>query len=233
MFKTAKQRIEMFQNDLETCNFIREKLYVAAICDILDSLGYRNQVMHQRLRPLLPDLRRCGFAGRARTVQWMETEYIADDPYKVEIELMDSLRPGDAVVHSTDHAGTNTPWGELMTTVAIRRGAVGCICDSNVRDCVRIINMGFPVYAAGIRPLDSKGRGIVQEHDVPIRSGGVLVNPGELIFADFDGVVVIPREVESQVLELAGEKARGEDRMRIDLRNGTTLRDAYQKYGIL
>jgi len=126
-------------------DLLKNHLYVAAVCDILDSLGYRHQAMHHRLRPLLPDIRTCGFVGRARPLQWMETSYIDEDPYGPEIEAVDSLRPGDVIVHSTDHAGTNAPWGELMSTVAKRNGAVGCVCDSQVRDCVRIIDMGFSV----------------------------------------------------------------------------------------
>lgn len=108
--------------------FVREHLYVAALCDVLDSLGYRQQGMHQRLRPLLPDIRHCGFVGRARTFRWMETDYVVEeDPYGLEIEAMDSLRPGEVAVHSTNYAGTNAPWGELMTTVAQRNGAVACL----------------------------------------------------------------------------------------------------------
>lgn len=163
----------------------------------------------------------------------MEVDYVSDDPYGMEIDFMDSLRPGDAIVHSTDHRGSNTPWGELMTTVAMRRGTAGCICDSNVRDCVRIIDLGFPVYAAGIRPLDSKGRGIVKERDVPVESGGVLVHPGELVFADYDGIVIVPRNVEDRVLALAQDKASREDRMRNELGDGATLREAYEKHATL
>ena len=224
----------MFETDAEIFQFVKDNLYVAAVCDILDSLGYRNQAMHQRLRPLLPDIRACGFVGRARTFRWMEIDYVnKDDPYGLEIEAMDALRPGDVVVHSTDHPGTNAPWGELMTTVAQRNGAVGCVCDSQVRDCVRIIDLGFPVYYAGIRPLDSMGRAKLMAYDVPIQCGGVLVHPGELIFADFDGIVVIPKAVEKQVLTLAQEKAGKEDQSRADLMAGKTLREVYDTYGVL
>jgi 4-hydroxy-4-methyl-2-oxoglutarate aldolase len=139
----------MLRTDEEIVKFVRDNLYVAAVCDILDELGYRHQVMHQRLRPLLPDRKNCGFVGRARTFRWMESDYVAeDDPYGIELEAVDSLRPGDVVVHSTDYAGTNAPWGELMSTVAKRNGAVGCVCDSQIRDCNRIIELEFPVYYA-------------------------------------------------------------------------------------
>src|SRR6476661_9222545 len=192
--------------NFENLKAIRQQLYVAAVCDILDELGYREQAMHQRLRPLLPDIRNCGFIGRARTLRWMDTDHIADEPYAMEIAFMDSLKPGDVAVHSTDVAGTNAPWGELMSTVAKRNGAAGCVCDSQIRDCVKIIEMGFPVYYSGIRPLDSKGRARVMAYDVPVKCGDVLVKTGDIIFADYDGVVVIPEELSVEVFRRSAEK---------------------------
>ena len=222
------------KTDAEIFQFIKQNLYVAAVSDILDSLGYRNQAMHQRLRPLLPDIRNCGLIGRARTVRWMEVDYVVEeDPYGLEIDIVDDLKPGDVIIHSTDFAGTNAPWGELMSTVAKLNRAAGCICDSQVRDCVRIIEMGFPVYCAGISPLDSKGRARVMAYDVPIKCGNVLVHPGELVFADYDGIVVIPKEVEQEVLTLAQQKANAETTTRDELLEGKTLREVYDKYGVL
>jgi 4-hydroxy-4-methyl-2-oxoglutarate aldolase len=213
---------------------MKEKLYVAVVCDVLDSLGYRDQAMHSRLRPLLPDMRRCGLVGRARTMRWMETDYVVgEDPYGLEIEAVDSLRPGDVVVHSTDRSGKSAPWGELMTTVAMKNGAAGCVCDAMVRDCTRIVDLGFPVYAAGVCPLDSKGRARVMAYDVPVRCGEVLVQTGQIVFADYDGIVVIPREVEEAAIRRALEKVDGENKTRLELQAGTTLREVYDKYGIL
>ncbi len=224
----------MIQTDQEIFKFLKEKLYVAVVSDVLDSLGYRNQTMHSRLRPILPDKKNCGLAGRARTLRWMDVDYIdPQDPYGLELDAIDSLRPGDVAVHSTDIAQTNAPWGELMTTVARRNGAVGCICDGCIRDTVRIIEMGFPVYCVGFRPIDSMGRGVLKAYDVPIRCGDVLVKPGQLIFADFDGIVVIPQEVEQKVLELALEKVGKENLARQDMLNGKSLRETYEKYGVL
>ena len=221
-------------DDREIFAYIQQHLYVPVVCDILDSLGYRNQAMHQRLRPLLPDMRACGFVGRARTVRWMETDYVVEaDPYGLEIEVVDSLKPGDVIVHSTDYSSTNAPWGELMSTVAQRNGCAGCICDSQIRDCVRIIDMGFPIFYAGIRPLDSKGRARVMAYDVPIRCGEVLVRSGEIVYADFDGIVVIPQDVEAQVLALAKEKAGKESLTRAELLAGRSLREVYEKYRVL
>lgn len=222
------------QSDLELFDFIRKNLYVPAVCDILDELGYRNQAMHQRLRPLLPDMRNCGFIGRARTFRWMETDYVEEqNPYGLEIEAMDSLKDGDVAVHSTDHGGTNAPWGELMSTISKLKGVAGCVCDSQIRDCVRIIEMGFPVYYTGIRPLDSKGRAIVKAYDVPVRCGEVLVNPGDIVYADFDGIVVVPKAAEHDVFVKAKEKVHKENLSRNELLQGKSLRYVYDKYGAL
>lgn len=223
-----------FTNDDEIFDFVRKNLHVAAVCDILDDLGHRNQAMHHRLRPLLPNMEACGFVGRARTLRWMETDYIVEeDPYGLEIDFMDSLGKGDVIIHSTDSSGTNAPWGELMTTVAQYRGAVGCVADSQIRDTVQIVKMGFPVYYTGIRPLDSKGRARVMGYDLPVRCGDVLVYPGDLVFADYDGIVVIPQDAVQAVLKLAQEKMEKESVTRNELLKGRTLREVYNQYGVL
>jgi 4-hydroxy-4-methyl-2-oxoglutarate aldolase len=224
MIKEMKDETDFFDQ-------IKEDLYVAVVCDILDELGYRHQAMHQRLRPLLPNIKKCGFIGRAKTIEWIETdEIIADNPYGLEIDAMDSLKEGEVVVHSTDYNGTNAPWGELMSTIAKRKGVAGCVCDSQVRDCIKIIEMNFPVYYTGIRPLDSKGRALVVAYDVPVKCGDVLVNPGDLVYADFDGIVVIPQAIEKKVLQLAREKVNSENHSRRELLEGKSLREVYDKY---
>ncbi len=212
--------------------WIEQQLYVPVICDALDSLNRRNQALHQRMRPLDPDC--CTFAGRARTARWMEMDYVVEeDPYGLEIELIDSLKPGDVVVHSADPLGMNAPWGELMSTIAKVRGAVGCVCDSNIRDCKKIMAMNFPIFCNGIRPLDSMGRGRVMAYDVPIRCADVLVHPRELVFADYDGVVVIPADVEDEVLAIAEDKVNRESLSRDELKQGRSLREVFNEYGVL
>lgn len=223
--------VNRFINDDEKFDWIRKNLYVPIVSDVLDILGHRECAMHQRLRPLDPQ--NCIIVGRARTFRWMETDYIENDAYDLEIEAVDSLRKNDVVVHSTDNACTNAPWGELMSTIAKRNGSVGAICDSMVRDCLKVIEIGYPLFYVGIKPVDSLGRGRVMAYDVPVRCGAVLVNPGDLIFADFDGIVAVPRAVEDQVLELAYEKVSKENQSRADLLNGDSLRTVYDRYGVL
>lgn len=217
--------------DTAKLTWIKENLYVPVVCDILDILGHRNCAMHYRLRPL--DVNNCVIVGRAKTFRWMETDFVEPNAYDIEIEAVDSLKPNDIVVHSEDHASTNAPWGELMSTIAKRNGAVGAICDSMIRDCNKIKEMGFPVFYKGIRPVDSLGRGKVMAYDVPVRCGEVLVNPGDLVFADFDGIVVIPKSLENEVLQKAYEKISKENQSRIDLLKGDSLRTVYDRYGVL
>lgn len=220
-----------FASDDEKFDWIRKHLYVPIVSDVMDTLGHRHNAMHHRLRPLDPD--NCVIVGRARTQRWMETDYVEADAYDMEIEAVDSLTKNDVVVHSTDSAFTNAPWGELMSTIAKRNGAVGVICDSMVRDCKKMMEMGFPVFYTGIKPVDSLGRGRMMAYDVPIKCGNVLVQAGDLIFADFDGVVVVPREIEDRVLGLAFEKVSKESQSRNDLLKGDTLRAVYDRYGVL
>jgi regulator of RNase E activity RraA len=102
-----------------------------------------------------------------------------------------------------------------------------------VRDVKLIEQLGFPVFAAGIKPLDSMGRGIVKEYNVPVECGEVLVNPGDFVFADYDGVIVIPSAMVKEVIDLAADKASRENRSRAELMGGAYLRDVFARYGVL
>ena len=209
---------------------IEKELYVPVISDSLDSLGYRTFAMSPRIRPLREDF---VFAGRARTISWMNVFVPESNPYALEIEFMDKLQKGDVVVTSTDAALRNAPWGELMSTAAKARGARGAVIDSCVRDVKKIFALHFPVFATAISPLDSNGRGRVAAYDVPIECGGVLVNSGDLIVGDYDGIVVVPKIVEKKVLELAFDKVSKENTTRNELLQGRFLKEVFDKYGIL
>lgn len=219
----AKDEIALFQE-------FEAKLYTAAIADALDELGKRDQAMREHLRPLSPD---ATFAGWARTIQCQDMFYVPDDPYGLEIEAIDSILPGEIVVVSTCESKRNAPWGELLSTAARARGARGVVVDGLVRDVRTIQKLGFPVFAAGIKPVDSRGRGQVTDYNVPVLCGGVLVNPGDLIFADYDGIVAIPAHMVGDVFEQAKEKILKEKNSRKELFAGAYLSQVYAKYGVL
>lgn len=216
--------------DVELFEHIETNLYTAVLADALDDLGIRDRAMREHLRPLSPDM---VFAGWARTISFVDVYHMVENPYALEIESLDSVLPGEVVVVSTAESKRNAPWGELLSTAAKARGARGAVIDGLVRDVKKILSLGFPAFVAGIKPVDSKGRGIVIDYNVPVECGGVLVSPGDLIVADYDGVVAIPSQVADEVVRNATAKASRETNTRAELMQGAYLRDVYAKYGVL
>lgn len=219
-----------WNNDTELFDMMAEQLYAAVISDALDQIGYRQQSMRHDIRPLYIE---AVVVGRAMPVLSVDVYEIPDAPYQMEIDAVDSLKPNDVLVCSTSYSTRNCFWGELLSTAARVRGARGAIVEGFIRDAKQIMAMQFPIFMTGMSPVDSSGRGDVIAYNEPIECGGVKVNPGDIVFGDYDGVVVIPKEVENRVIDTALEKVSGEDRTRDELREGSTLRVVYDKYGIL
>ena len=219
--------------DLPSRETITGKLGSALLSDTLDGLGFSQQAMRPFVRPLDENL---VLFGRARTGLYMPVYHVVEgkNPYAVEIALIDDLKDGDVAVFAcggpTDRIA---PWGELLTTASQCRGAVGCVTDGLVRDVRRIREMGFPVFHGGIGPLDSKGRGEMMAMDVPVDCAGVRVEPGDYVFGDVDGVVVVPAAIASEAFAGALDKATREDRTRDELLAGRLLGEVYAAYGVL
>ena len=209
-----------------------DQLNPAILSDVLDDLGIENQVMSIGVRPLDESLILC---GRARTGAYMEVPYLEEgiNPYRLEIALVDDLCKNDVAVLSCGGSSRIAPWGGLLSTAAKARGAAGCVTDGYVRDTIEVRRLKFPVFAGGIAPLDSKGRGQIMSTDVPVICDGVRVSPGDLVVGNADGVVVVPQEHELDVMAKAFEKHAGEDNSIKELRAGSYLRDVFEKYGIL
>jgi regulator of RNase E activity RraA len=209
------------------------ELNAAILSDVLDSLGLMGQAMKPFVRPL-DDSKL--MVGRARTGLYMPVFEVrpGENPYAVEIALVDDLQPGEVVVLAC-HGPTEriAPWGELLSTAASVRGATGCVTDGLVRDIQAIRAMGFPVFHGGIGPLDTKGRARMVELDVPVQCGGVRVEPGDIVLGDADGVVVVPRAREREVVDLALAKVRGEHATRQALLAGESLGSVFARIGIL
>ncbi|WP_135546693.1 RraA family protein [Paenibacillus cymbidii] len=207
-----------------------QKLYSGVICDTMDELGYRNQAMNERLRPLENDKT---IVGRAKTILAVDVYYVHDNPYDLEIEALDSIKPGEVAVVSTNRSSNNGIWGELLSTAAHMRGARGAIVDGLIRDTSRIVELGFPVFCTGFKPVDSRGRGLVVDYDCPVEAGGIVVHPGDLVFADRDGVAVIPSGIVQETVRRAIEKVERENHTRKELLEGKLLKEVYEKYGVL
>ncbi|AMV23599.1 4-hydroxy-4-methyl-2-oxoglutarate aldolase [Gemmata sp. SH-PL17] len=204
------------------------KLYTPVVADVLDKLGYRNQCMNPRVRPLWPEAKAAGFALTVQTVP--ARDVAPPHPYAGELAAVDSLQNGDVLVVSESACSF---WGELLSTAATYRGCRGVVLDGPTRDSLAIKEMGFPVFHVGFHPADSLGRLDVVTHNVPISCADVLVYPGDLILADHDGIVVIPSVAAEEALRLAEEKVSGENLVRKALAGGMTTTEAFKKFGIL
>jgi len=209
----------------------RKHLFVAVVSDTLDALGHTSQAFAPNVRPLDDAL---SFLGRARTGIYREVFHVAPgNPYELEIKLIDDLKKGEVCVLACSGNPRIAPWGELLSTASKTRGAAACVTDGLVRDIRAIRKMKFPGFAGGIGPLDSKGRGMVAAIDVPVDVAGVHILPGDLVFGDADGIVVIPQKIETKVLTKALEKVLGEHKTLADLKRGHKLADVFARYGVL
>jgi 4-hydroxy-4-methyl-2-oxoglutarate aldolase len=208
-------------------------LNAAVLSDVMDGLGLQQRAMRSFIRPLDDDLQ---LVGRARTGLYMPVYELRDgeNPYEVEIALVDDLKPRDVVVLACGGPTERiAPWGELLSTAASARGASGCVTDGLVRDVRQIRAMRFPVFHGGIGPLDTRGRARMVERDTQVECAGVAVKSGDIVFGDVDGVVVIPRDRAREVIDLAVAKVTGENRTRDALRRGDLLADAFRRFGVL
>jgi len=219
-----------FANDTARLDWIAGALYTAVLSDACDAAGYRDRALGPDVRPL--DETKV-LVGRAKTVVWAPMFHVPERPYDKEIAAVDSLQPGDVFVMAVGRSQEIVPWGELLTTAALARGGRGAVLDGLVRDSAQIRRLGLPVFCTGRRPYDSCGRGIVVDYDVPLVLDGVPVSPGDLVFGDADGVVIVPRAAEDEVLRRAWAKVAGENTTRDALRAGESLAEVFRTHGIL
>jgi regulator of RNase E activity RraA len=208
----------------------QDLLYSAVLADTLDSLGHRRSVLPARIRPLRPGWK---ILGRAVTLNVVPVAVDPPNPYQVELECIDSLREGDVLVSTTNGDFGSALWGELLSTACRARGAVGAVLDGLTRDTEKILAMDFPVFAAGFSPLDSRGRLDGISFNQPLRIGDCVVHPRDWVFADIDGVVVVPQALAEQTFAMAIEKVTGENLVREELAAGKSARETFAKYGIL
>ena len=206
------------------------RLYSAVLADILDDLGHRHQTLSRDVVPLNFEWK---LFGKARTLAMKDVDDTPEHPYALEMKAIDDLHEGDVLVIAMNGCRECAVWGELLSTASKARGATGALMDGPTRDSEKILELGFATFSTGASPLDSKGRIDGVAWDKPITIGGVACKPGDLIFGDRDGVVVIPFDVAGAVLDAALEKVSGENVVREELAAGRAVSEVFAKYGIL
>jgi regulator of RNase E activity RraA len=207
-----------------------ERLSSAVMSDILDDLGHRDHVLDPAIRPLADG---AVIAGWANPFLVIEVDEIPAEPYVGEIAALDDIAPDDMVLIGAGGSARAAVWGELFSTAACVRGARGTLIDGYCRDAQMIATIGYPVWCRGMLPLDVKGRLALSAWREPAVVGGLRVQPGDLVVADADGVVVVPAGLASETVERALEKVAKEDSVRDALVAGSTLRGAYDRFGVL
>jgi len=217
-------------NDEITLPMMREKLYSAVVSDALDGLGYRRQSPAVELRPYTV----AGLlVGRAKTTRWEEIDFEDPRPYELELQAVDGCQGDDVFVAAAQGSTRSGIWGELLSTAARNQGCVGAIVDGAVRDVAKMREMNFPAFARGACVYDSLHRQRVTAIDEPVDIGGIMIEPGDLIFADVDGIVVVPQQVEQQAIAAAWQKVHDENKTRDAILAGMKATEAYNKYGVL
>ena len=215
--------------DEELFRLVREVLYTPVVGDILDSLGCDHQFLPQAVQPMREEM---VVVGRAMPVLMIDVYGPQKKPFGLLTEALDQLEPGEVYLCSGGLMRC-AYWGEILTATAKRRGAVGAVVDGWHRDTPQVLEQNWPVFSRGRYAQDSGVRTQVVDYRIPLEVGEVKVQPGDLVFGDLDGVLVIPRAVEAEVVTKALEKARGEKWVRKEIEAGMSSTEAFRKYGIL
>jgi 4-hydroxy-4-methyl-2-oxoglutarate aldolase len=213
-----------------TLDMMRESFYAAVVCDVLDAAGYPRQ---SPLVPLVPITVTQTLVGRCKTTLWADMAHADPKPYELELAAVDSCKPDDVLIAAAGGSTRSGIWGELLTTAARNQGCVGAIVDGMVRDVAKMRDMQFPVYARGRCIYDSKNRQRVIDLDVAVEIAGVRFCPGDLVIADEDGIVVVPRAIEAEIIRKAWEKVHAENEVRDAIRAGMKATEVFRKYGVL
>ena len=227
-----------WNDDDELFVLARRHLFTAVVGDVMDKLGLRHQFLPPGIQPLRLDL---VAVGRAMTV--LEADFfeesthsshnpLAAKPFGIMLEALDDLKRNEIYL-CTGASPRYACWGELMSVRAMKTGAAGAVIDGYSRDTHGVLGLNFPAFSRGRYAQDQGPRGKVVDYRVPLEIQGTRIEPGDIVFADLDGVCVVPRKAEREVFTAAFEKARGEKVVRKALENGVSAVQAFEDYGIL
>ena len=223
-----------WENDQQLFAHMRQELFSAVIGDIMDNLGLHHQFLPPQIQPLRDDM---VVVGRAMPVleadaEEPQSQKLAHKPFGLMLEALDDLKPEEVYV-CTGASPSYALWGELMSTRAMKLGAVGAVVDGYSRDTSGILALSFPTFSYGRYAQDQAPRGKVVAYREEITMGQVKIKPDDIIFGDLDGVCVIPKDFEEEVILEALEKARGEKQVKKAIEGGMSACDAFDKFGIM
>jgi len=230
--------MSIWRDDKELFGLAKKELFVALVGDVLDKLGFQHQFLPPNIKPLNSDFL---IIGRAMPV--LEADVFSEvieetnnpimkKPFGIMFEALDSLTENEVYI-CTGASPRYALWGGLMSTRALKLGAAGAVVNGYSRDTNEILNLSFPTFSLGGYAQDQGPRGKVIDYRVPIEIEGIRINPGDIIYGDRDGVVIVPKEVEEEAFIGAIQKARGEQLVKKALEQGMSTVEAFRKFGIM
>jgi regulator of RNase E activity RraA len=208
----------------EIFDTLRNRLETTLVSDIFDLLGIHGQAMRAEVRPVFPG---ASVVGRAYPVRALDSDETGDNPFLNILDVVSSLKPDDVLVIGSSGSLRTALFGDLLAGAAQVRGAAGLVTDGALRDIKQLAELNFPGFAAGITMVDPTGKAGIVEPGRPVPCGGVTVNPGDIVFGDINGVVVIPRERAAETVEKALELAAEEALLRDRLSAGDDVRRTF------
>jgi regulator of RNase E activity RraA len=229
---------KLWDSDDELFSIARRELFTCVVGDVMDKLDLQHQFLPPEIQPLARDMVVIGRAMPTLAVDAFaekianSANQLMNKSFGLMLEALDDLRPNEIYV-STGSSPRNALWGELMSTRARKLGSRGAVLNGYVRDTKAILNIGFPTFGFGSYGQDSAPRYKVVDFRIPVEIGLVRIRPGDILFGDIDGVLVVPAEVETEVFTRALEKARGEKLVKKAIEEGSSAVEAFEKYGIM
>ena len=228
----------LWNSDEELFPLAKRELFTAVVGDVMDKMGLLHQFLPPRLQPLRDDMVAIGRALPVLEADvFTEAETRSNNPamakpFGLMLEALDDLKTNEIYI-CTGGSPRYALWGELMSTRAMKLGAAGAVVDGYSRDTFGILQLSFPTFSSGRYAQDQGPRGKVLDFRIPIEIEGVRINPGDIVFGDVDGVLVIPREAEEEAFTKAIEKARGEKLVQKAIEDGMSACEAFETFGIM
>ena len=228
----------LWKNDKELLEIAKKELFVALVGDVLDKMGYLHQFLPPNIKPLNDD-----FVVIGRAMPVLEADVfeevvestnnpLMEKPFGIMFEALDSLKEGEVYICSGS-SPKYALWGGLMSTRAINLKGAGAVVNGWSRDTKEILNLEFPTFSFGGYAQDQGPRGKVIDYRVPIEIAGIRIHPGDMVYGDVDGVLIVPKDAVNEAFTGAIEKARGEQLVKKALEAGMSTVDAFNKFGIM
>jgi regulator of RNase E activity RraA len=230
--------MKLWKSDEELFAIAERELFTCVVGDVMDKMNLTHQYLPPALRPLRDDMILLGRAMPVLSGDVFEESVqgsanaLSAKPFGLMLEALDDLRPNEIYVN-TGSSPRNAMWGEMMSTRALKLGARGAVLNGYVRDTRAILALNYPTFSFGSYGQDSAPRYKVYDFRVPIEIGGVSIRPGDILFGDVDGVLVVPSDAETEIFSRALEKARSEKTVKRDLENGVSAVEAFARHGIM